>query len=153
MFVHLHETDTDAVEEVEQLRGRKGKEDTPQPCNLWMKLSSKYSSQSHLSSVGWVGERALVYQVKMASGQVRGTEWQRLYLVMSRHLAHLNIQIWNAVTSAMSNHQEGCTLGYNGGCQSDEEDDHHGEHLEGFVSVLEEVVIFPLRHGNLTLGS
>ena len=52
----------------------------------------------------------------------------------------------------MSNHQEGCTLGYNGSCQSDKEDDHHGEHLEGFVSVLEEVVIFPFRHRHFPLG-
>ena len=32
--VHLHETDADAVEEVEQLRGSKGKEDAPQPGDL-----------------------------------------------------------------------------------------------------------------------
>ena len=33
-LVHLHDTDAGAVEEVEQLWGSKGKEDTPQPSNL-----------------------------------------------------------------------------------------------------------------------
>ena len=80
--VHLHHTDADAVEEVEQLRGSKGEEDAPQPCNLRMKQASEYSHQNHLSSVGRVGERSLVDQVEVASRQVGRAEWQWLHLVM-----------------------------------------------------------------------
>ena len=80
--VHLHDTDADAVEEVEQLRGSKGKEDTPQPSNLRMKLASEYSHRNHLSSVGRVGERALVGEVEVASRKIRRAKWQWLYLVV-----------------------------------------------------------------------
>ena len=72
-IMHLHKNDTDAVEQVEQFRGSKGKEDAPQPCNL--EDETEFSHWNHLSSVGWVGERALVYQVEVASRQIGRAEW------------------------------------------------------------------------------
>ena len=69
----LHKNDTDAVEQVEQFRGSKGKEDAPQPCNL--EDETEFRHWNHLSSVGWVGERALVYQVEVASRQIGRAEW------------------------------------------------------------------------------